>query len=93
MEKEAAAGSGIARQPAQADGVEKDDTPPSGVGVGGGSTCGGAPPPPRARKKDWTPEERRAAKEFIRALLDDYEVYAAMTEDDVEEEYRRAGKQ
>jgi hypothetical protein len=25
-------------------------------------------------------------------LIEDYNVYAAMTEDDVEEEYRRAGK-
>ncbi|RLM93351.1 hypothetical protein C2845_PM08G04890 [Panicum miliaceum] len=47
---------------------------------------------PEQRKKDWTPEERIAAAEFIRALIEDYNVYAAMTEDDVEEEYRRAGK-
>ncbi|PAN32343.2 hypothetical protein PAHAL_5G479500 [Panicum hallii] len=55
-----------------------------------GESAGSAPP--QQRKKDWTPEERNAAAEFIRALIEDYNVYAAMTEDDVEEEYRRAGK-
>ncbi|KAF8663052.1 hypothetical protein HU200_055644 [Digitaria exilis] len=90
-----ATGSGIARQPDQAaEVVEKDtaaeevvekDTLPSG----GGGTSGGARPP---RKKDWTPEEHKAAKEFMKALLDDYDEYAAMSEDEIEDEYRRAGK-
>lgn len=47
--------------------------------------------PPR-RNKDWTPEERKAANEFLTAAIADYHVYAAMTEEDIEEEYRRAGK-
>ncbi|KAF8704930.1 hypothetical protein HU200_031174 [Digitaria exilis] len=58
-------------------------------GGGGGGTSGGARPP---RKKDWTPEEHKAAKEFMKALLDDYDEYAAMSEDEIEDEYRRAGK-
>jgi hypothetical protein len=44
------------------------------------------------RRKDWTPEERKAAREFIRAAIEDYNAYDAMSEDDIEEEYRRAGK-
>ncbi|CAL4952118.1 unnamed protein product [Urochloa decumbens] len=47
--------------------------------------------PPRGRK-DWTPRERAAAKVFLRAAVEDAEAYMAMTEADVVEEYRRAGK-
>ncbi|CAL4977969.1 unnamed protein product [Urochloa decumbens] len=44
------------------------------------------------RRKDMTPEEWSAAMAYAKALLEDYKVYHAMTEEDVEEEYRRAGK-
>nr|CAB3476200.1 unnamed protein product [Digitaria exilis] len=64
--------------------VEKD-TPPSGGG--GGGTCA-----LRQQKTDWTPEEREAANEFLRAALDEYDVYEAMSEDEIQDEYRRAGK-
>ncbi|KAF8704937.1 hypothetical protein HU200_031181 [Digitaria exilis] len=71
------AGSGIET------GKAAEDTPSSG---------GAAAPPPRRRKKDWTPEERKAADEFIAAVIADYHVYVDMTEEDIVEEYRRAGK-
>ena len=51
-----------------------------------------APPPRRWRKKDMTPEEWSAAMAFIEAAVDDLMVYMDMTEEDVEDEYRRAGK-
>ncbi|KAF8663053.1 hypothetical protein HU200_055645 [Digitaria exilis] len=68
--------------------VEKD-TPPSGGGGGGG---GGGTSALRQQKTDWTPEEREAANEFLRVALDEYDVYEAMSEDEIQEEYRRAGK-
>ncbi|OQU86280.1 hypothetical protein SORBI_3003G064100 [Sorghum bicolor] len=46
----------------------------------------------RKKRKDFTPAEWRAAMVFIWAAIDDYREYAAMTEEEVEEEYRRAGK-
>ncbi|KAG2586886.1 hypothetical protein PVAP13_5NG087062 [Panicum virgatum] len=49
-------------------------------------------PPPRRRKKDMTPEEWSAAMAFIEAAVDDLMVYMDMKEEDVEDEYRRAGK-
>lgn len=46
----------------------------------------------RRKRKDFTPAEWRAAMVFIWAVIDDLNEYAAMTEEEVEEEYRRAGK-
>jgi hypothetical protein len=53
-------------------------TPPSGA--------------PASQRKKWTPEQRRVALAFMRAVIDDLKEYMAMTEEDVEEQYRRAGK-
>jgi hypothetical protein len=43
-------------------------------------------------REDMTPEEWNAASAYLSALFEDYKVYRDMSEDDVEEEYRRAGK-
>ncbi|KAL6627227.1 hypothetical protein ACP70R_030953 [Stipagrostis hirtigluma subsp. patula] len=50
--------------------------------------------PPPLERADLTPEERREAakREFIRAAIADAEEYMEMTEEEVVEEYRRAGK-
>ncbi|CAL4958329.1 unnamed protein product [Urochloa decumbens] len=79
MEKDAT-GSAVRAGQRQEDGGEK--AAPSS----GGSA------PRRRRRKDMTPEEWSAAMAYIRALMDDYKVYDDMREEDVEEEYRRAGK-
>lgn len=87
MEKETPAGSAIAREPAgQAAGVEN-------------RAPGSSSAPPRGKKRAtpeetrcFTPEEDKAILEYTWAVFLDYEVYAAMTEDEVEDEYRRAGK-
>nr|CAB3472050.1 unnamed protein product [Digitaria exilis] len=71
--REKEAGSGI--ETGKAAGVDKDTA----------SSGGTAAPPPRRKKKDWTPEEGKAADEFLTAAIADYH-------EDVEEEYRRAGK-
>ncbi|KAF8704939.1 hypothetical protein HU200_031183 [Digitaria exilis] len=42
--------------------------------------------------KDMTPEERSAAMAFIWAAIRDLEEYMDMTEEDLEDQYRRAGK-
>jgi len=90
MEK-GAAGSGMANQPENDKPISMANQPGGQAARVENDTPSASSTPPQ-RKKDWTPEERNAAKEFIRALIEDYNVYAAMTEDDVEEEYRRAGK-
>ncbi|OEL25513.1 hypothetical protein BAE44_0013463 [Dichanthelium oligosanthes] len=50
-----------------------------------------APPPKRT---DLTPREQwgAAKREFVRAAIADAEAYTEMTVDEVEKEYRRAGK-
>ncbi|KAL6634584.1 hypothetical protein ACP70R_027255 [Stipagrostis hirtigluma subsp. patula] len=50
--------------------------------------------PPEKMAADLTPRERRAAavRLFMRVAIADAEAYVAMAEDEVEEEYRRAGK-
>ncbi|KAK3159766.1 hypothetical protein QOZ80_1BG0050830 [Eleusine coracana subsp. coracana] len=44
------------------------------------------------KKKKRTSEEKAAARKFAAALYEDAKQYAAMSEDEVEDEYRRAGK-
>nr|CAB3471816.1 unnamed protein product [Digitaria exilis] len=51
----------------------------------------GSSAPPRGTKQ-WTPQELAAAKLFARAAVENVEAYMELTEADVEEEYRRAGK-
>ena len=57
-----------------------------------------APPPPRSssapprRRHDWNPREQKAADAFTGAILDCVHAYMALTEEDIREEYRRAGK-
>ncbi|CAL4951712.1 unnamed protein product [Urochloa decumbens] len=54
--------------------------------------CSSSAPPRQRKKKDMTPEEWSAAMAFIWAAIDDLKVYMDMTEEEVEDEYRRAGK-
>ena len=57
-----------------------------------------AAPPPRSssapprRRQDWNPREQKAADAFTRAILDCVHAYMALTEEEIREEYRRAGK-
>jgi hypothetical protein len=53
-------------------------TPPSGASA--------------PQRKKWTPEQKRVALAFMRAAIEDLMVYMARTEEDVEEQYHRAGK-
>ncbi|CAO2185745.1 unnamed protein product [Urochloa humidicola] len=82
MEKDDAMGAAVRADQRQEDGGEKA-TP---------SSSGSASAPRRRRRKDMTPEEWSAAMAYVRALIEDYRVYDAMREEDVEEEYRKAGK-
>ncbi|CAL4951713.1 unnamed protein product [Urochloa decumbens] len=70
----------IATQPSQAAGVENNTPPPSSNSA-----------PPRGKKR-FTPEERKVALAFISAAFQEYKVYRDMTVEEVEDEYRRAGK-
>ncbi|CAO2193745.1 unnamed protein product [Urochloa humidicola] len=56
------------------------------------SSSGSASAPRGRGRKDMTPKEWNAAMAYAWALLEDYKVYHDMKEEDVEEEYRRAGK-
>lgn len=56
--------------------------------TGNGSSVVGA----ERKKKKITPEERAAAMKFFEAAYQEAKQYNAMTEEEVEDEYRRAGK-
>lgn len=62
--------------------------PGGGDGKGAGTSSGAVV---RLHRK-MTPEERTAAQRFLRAVYKDALRYIAMTEEEVEEEYRLAGK-
>ena len=59
-----------------------------GHGKGAGTSSGATV---RLHRK-MTPEERTAAQRFLSAVYEDALRYIAWTEEDVEEEYRLAGK-
>lgn len=63
----------------------------SGRGDGGFSSTKQLCAPTSETRFD-APSEKMAARKFFRAVNQDVEAYLAMSEEDVKEEYRRAGK-
>ncbi|KAG0536481.1 hypothetical protein BDA96_03G067500 [Sorghum bicolor] len=51
-----------------------------------------APPHPRPKKIEWTPAEREVIQAFYAEAIDEMAKCVSMTEEEQQEEYRRAGK-
>ncbi|KAL6627215.1 hypothetical protein ACP70R_030941 [Stipagrostis hirtigluma subsp. patula] len=83
MEKEKAISRSPMAKPSHAGGHGKTAESEAMPGVGGSGV---------ASRQKATPEERAATMRFLQAAFEDTKQYAAMTEEEVEDEYRRAGK-
>ncbi|KAL6627216.1 hypothetical protein ACP70R_030942 [Stipagrostis hirtigluma subsp. patula] len=76
--------------------MEKEEassrSPAAKPGHAHGKTAESEAKPAVASRKKLTPEERAAAMRFLQAGFEDAKQYEAMTDDEVREEYRRAGR-